>query len=146
MKKKILIVEDNNDFREILHRFITKLGYHTIKARNSKEAIECAEAEQPDLIFMDVALPEVDGIKTTAMLRQNPKTAHIPVVALTAWMSALWQEKAEKVGITTYLIKPISSQTLKETIEEYTNGSLGTDRSPRNSSPHHERPRPIKLN
>ena len=54
----------------------------------------------------------------------NLKTAHIPVVALTAWMSALWQEKTEKMGITTYFIKPISSQTLKETIEEYTNGSL----------------------
>jgi ActR/RegA family two-component response regulator len=49
--KKILIVEDDSDFREILHRFITKLGHHAIKARNSKEAIECAEAEQPDLIF-----------------------------------------------------------------------------------------------
>ena len=124
MKKKILIVEDNIDFREILNLLITKLGYHTIKAQNSNEAIILAEAEEPDLIFMDVALPEVDGIKTTAMLKQNPKTSHIPVVALTAWMSALWQEKAAKVGITTYLIKPISSQTLKETIEEYTNGSL----------------------
>jgi CheY-like chemotaxis protein len=62
-------------------------------------------------------------MKTTAMLRQNPKTAHIPVIALTAWISALWQEKAGRVGITTYLIKPISPQVLKETIEEYTKGS-----------------------
>src|SRR5438128_8677529 len=124
MKKKILIVEDNKDSSEILRLFITKIGHHAIKAKNSKEGITLAEAEQPDLIFMDVALPEVDGIKTTAMLRQNPKTFHIPVVALTAWMSELWQEKAEKVGITTYLIKPISPQLLKETIEEYTKGSL----------------------
>ena len=85
--KKILIVEDDSDFREILHRFITKLGHHAIKARNSKEAIECAEAEQPDLIFMDLDLPYADGIKTTAILRQNPKTSHIPVVAITAWMA-----------------------------------------------------------
>jgi two-component system, cell cycle response regulator DivK len=122
--KKILIVEDDSDFREILHRFITKLGHHAIKARNSKEAIECAEAEQPDLIFMDLDLPDADGIKTTAMLKQNPKTSHIPVIALTAWMSALWEEKALKVGITTYLIKPVSFQMLKETIEENTNESL----------------------
>ena len=73
---------------------------------------------------MDLDLPDVDGVKTTAMLRQNPKTSHIPVVALTAWISALWQEKAERVGIVTYLIKPISPQVLKETIEEYTKGSL----------------------
>jgi CheY-like chemotaxis protein len=118
--KKILIVEDHNDFREFLNLFITKLGYHAIGARNSKEAIECAEAEQPDLIFMDMELPDVDGVKTTTILRQNPKTSHIPVVALTAWISALWQEKAERVGIVTYLIKPISPQVLKETIEEYT--------------------------
>jgi CheY-like chemotaxis protein len=118
--KKILIVEDHNDFREFLNLFITKLGYHAIKARNSKEAIECAEAEQPDLIFMDMKLPDVDGVKTTTILRQNPKTSHIPVVAITAWISALWQEKAESVGIVTYLIKPISPQVLKETIEEYT--------------------------
>jgi CheY-like chemotaxis protein len=122
--KKILIVEDHNDFREFLNLFITKLRYYAIKARNSKEAIECAEAEQPDLIFMDLELPDVDGVKTTAMLRQNPKTSHIPVVAITASISALWQEKAERVGIVTYLIKPISPQVLKETIEEYTKRSL----------------------
>jgi two-component system cell cycle response regulator DivK len=124
VKKKILIVEDNKDSSEIIGLFITKIGHHPIKARNSNEAIILAEAEEPDLIFMDMELPDIDGVKTTAMLRQNPKTSHIPVVALTAWMSALWQEKAAKVGIATYLIKPISPQVLKETIEEYTRGSL----------------------
>ena len=122
--KKILIVEDNPDSCEILSLFITKIGHHPIKAKNSKEAITIAEAEEPDLIFMDLDLPDADGIKTTTILRQNPKTSHIPVIALTAWISALWQEKAEKVGIVTYLVKPISPQVLKETIEEYTNGSL----------------------
>jgi len=122
--KKILIVEDNKDSSEIIRLFITKIGHHPIKAKNSKEAITLAEAEKPDLIFMDMELPDVDGVKTTAILRQNPKTSHIPVVAITAWISALWQEKAEKVGIVTYLIKPISPQVLKETIEEYTRSSL----------------------
>ena len=124
MKKKILIVEDNSDSREIMNLFITKMGYQAIAAKNSDEAIAFAEAEGPDLIFMDMQLPDVDGVKTTAMLKQNPNTAQIPVVALTAWMSALWEEKALKVGIATYLLKPTSPQTLKETIEEYTNRSL----------------------
>ena len=124
MQKKILIVEDNNDSREIMNLFITKLGYQAIKAKNSNEAIAFAETEAPDLIFMDMELPDLDGVKTTAILKQNPKTSHIPVVALTAWMSELWEEKASKVGITTYLLKPISPQTLKQTIEEYTNESL----------------------
>jgi CheY-like chemotaxis protein len=83
-----------------------------------------ADTERPDLIFMDMALPDADGAETTAILKKNPKTSHIPVVALTAWMSALWEEKASKVGITTYLIKPVSPQILKEIIEEHTSGSL----------------------
>jgi two-component system cell cycle response regulator DivK len=124
MKKKILIVEDNNDSREIMALFITKMGYQPIKAKNSNEAIALAAAEGPDLIFMDMELPDVDGVKTTTILRQNPKTSHIPVVALTAWISELWQEKASQVGITTYLIKPVAPQTLKQTIEEYTKRSL----------------------
>src|SRR5262245_45878873 len=123
MKKKILIVEDNNDSLEILNLFITSMGHQAIKAKNSNEAMAFAEAEGPDLIFMDMQLPDVDGVKTTAMLKQNPKTSHIPVVALTGWMSALLEEKASKVGIATYLIKPVSPQILKETIEEYTSRS-----------------------
>jgi two-component system cell cycle response regulator DivK len=122
MRKKILIVEDHNDSREIMNLFITKMGHETIAAKKSDEAIAFAEAEKPDLIFMDMQLPHVDGVKTTAILKQNPKTAHIPVVALTAWMSALWEEKALKVGIATYLLKPTSPQTLKKIIDEYTNG------------------------
>jgi len=122
VKKNILIVEDNNDSLEILGLCVTKFGYEAIKARNSEEAITYAEAERPDLIFMDMDLPDVDGVKTTAILKKNPKTSHIPVVAVTAWISALWEEKALKVGIATYLIKPLSPQTLKETIEEYTQG------------------------
>jgi CheY-like chemotaxis protein len=125
MKKKILIVEDNKDSLEILGLRITAIGYQVIKAKNSKEAVTYAEAEGPDLIFMDLDLPDADGIKTTAILKKNPKTSHIPVVAVTAWMSALSEEKAGKVGILTYLIKPVSPQTLKETIEEYTKRPSG---------------------
>jgi len=124
LKKTILIVEDHDDCREILGLLLTKIGYQVIKAQNSKDAVACAEADEPALIFMDMELPDVDGIKTSAMLKQNPKTSHIPIVALTAWMSVLWREKASKVGIKTYLLKPVSSQTLRETIEEFTNESL----------------------
>jgi CheY-like chemotaxis protein len=138
LKKKILIVEDNKDSLEILGLRVTAIGYQVIKARNSKEAITYAEAERPDLIFMDLDLPDVDGIKATAALKQNPKTSRIPVVALTAWMSELWREKASKVGIVSYMVKPVSPQTLKQTIEKFTNGSLSPadDRSLEFSSPY----------
>ena len=120
MTKKILIVEDNNDSLEILSLFITKIGHQVIKACNSEEAITYAEAEAPDLIFMDMNLPDVDGVKTTAKLKQNPKTSRIPVVALTAWISELWREKALKVGIVDYQLKPVSPQVLRQTIEKFT--------------------------
>ena len=124
MTKKILIVEDSKDSLEILGLRVKTFGYEAIKAHNSKEAIACAEAERPDLILMDMDLPDVDGVKTTAILKQNPKTSHIPVVALTAWLSELWREKALKVGIVSYLLKPVSPQTLRQTIEQFTNRSL----------------------
>jgi two-component system, cell cycle response regulator DivK len=124
MKKKILIVEDHHDCREILSLLLTRIGYHAITAKNSKDAVAYAEAEEPALIFMDMELPDLDGVKTSALLKQNPKTSHIPIVALTAWMSELWREKASKAGIETYLLKPVSSQTLKETVEQLTHESL----------------------
>lgn len=124
LKKKILIVEDHNDCREILGLLLTRIGYHVIKAQNSKDAIACAEAEEPALIFMDLQMPGVDGIRTSAMLKQNPKTSHIPIVALTASISEQWREKASKAGIKTYLLKPVSSQMLKEAIEEFATESL----------------------
>src|SRR5574341_727293 len=108
MKKKILIVEDNNDSRAILVLMLTNMGYQAIEAQNSKEAIKCAEAEQPALIFMDMGLPDCNGINTSAILKKNRKTSHIPIVALTAWMSDLWREKASRLGIETYLLKPAS--------------------------------------
>ena len=123
VKKKILVVEDHHDCREILALLLTKFGYHVIKARNSKDAITRAETENPSLIFMDMELPDLDGVKTSAILKRNPKTSHIPIVALTAWMSDLWRERASKVGIRTYLLKPVSSQMLKETIEAFTDES-----------------------
>ena len=84
----------------------------------------CAEAEGPDLIFMDLDLPDVDGVKTTAILKQNPKTACIPIVALSAWVSEVWREKALKVGILDYLLKPVSPHVLKQTIEKFTKKSF----------------------
>jgi CheY-like chemotaxis protein len=107
VKKKILIVEDNKDSLEILGLRVTTIGFQAIKAHNSKEAIMYAEAEEPDLIFMDLDLPDR---KTTAILKRNPKISQISVVALTAWIAELWQEKALRVGIVSYLLKPVSPQ------------------------------------
>ncbi len=120
---KILIVDHNNDTLEVLSLRVTKLGYEAIKAHSSKEAIAYAEAEPPDLIFIDMDLPDVDGAKTTTVIKRNPKTSHIPVVAVTAWMPELWRDKALKAGIVDYLLKPVEPQKLKQTIEQFANRS-----------------------
>ena len=127
VKKKILIVEDNKDSLEILTLFIGRIGCQAVRAKNSKEAIALAEIEQPDLIFMDMELPDADGIKTAKILKQDPRTSKIPIVALTAWISDLWREKASRAGIVDYLIKPVAPQTLKETIELHTKGRIVRD-------------------
>jgi two-component system sensor histidine kinase BarA len=78
---------------------------------------------------MDMGLPDVDGVKTTAILKQNPKTAGIPVVALTAWVSEIWREKALRVGIIDYQLKPVSPHVLKQTIENFTKRGPADNRS-----------------
>jgi CheY-like chemotaxis protein len=62
---------------------------------------------------MNMGLPDCDGINTSAILKQNRKTSHIPIVALTAWMSELWREKASRLGIETYLLKPVSTSDVR---------------------------------
>jgi CheY-like chemotaxis protein len=120
MQQKILIVEDNPDSREILTLLLQRMGCLVIEAHNSKEAIARATAEQPSLIFMDLGLPDQDGIKTTAALKRNTATAHIPVIALTAWFDELWEQKAVDAGAVQYLTKPALPVMLKAAIERFT--------------------------
>ncbi|HZA52766.1 MAG TPA: response regulator [Candidatus Udaeobacter sp.] len=80
MKRKILIVEDNDDCRELLAMCIKRLGYEVCEAVTGIEAIEQASAMHPDLIMMDLNLPEMSGAKATALLKANPGTTDIPVI------------------------------------------------------------------
>jgi two-component system cell cycle response regulator DivK len=120
MKQKILVVEDNPDSREILSLILQKMGHVVIEAHDSKEAIASATAEYPDLILMDLGLPDMDGVKTTAALKKNPATARIPVVAVSAWFKELWEQKAIDAGIAEFLTKPTSPATLTEVIGRFT--------------------------
>jgi CheY-like chemotaxis protein len=125
MQQKILIVEDNADSRELLALLLQRMGCLVIEAHNSKEAIARATAEQPNLIFMDLGLPDLDGIKTTAALKRSPETGHIPVVALTAWFDELWEQKALDAGAVQYLTKPALPVMLKAVIERFTGQRSG---------------------
>jgi two-component system cell cycle response regulator DivK len=121
MRKKILVVEDRDDARTILVTLLRRFcGYETIEAANGTEAIAKAVAEKPDLILMDLDLPDISGIEAAKAVKENPDTAHIPIVAQTAWSYRQWKEKVLRVGIVGYLEKPVSMELMKETIERFT--------------------------
>lgn len=119
MPGKILIVEDHPDSRDILAIQLRLMSYEVIEAVDGQEGIEKAQAENPNLIIMDLGLPGIDGIEATVRLKQNPKTAHIPVIALTAWQEQDYKDKALQAGMAGFLSKPTPPRILKDTIESF---------------------------
>ncbi len=119
MKKKILIVEDNLDLTYILLRVVENAGYDPILAVNGKEAVEIADSQIPDLILMDIMMPEMNGFEATRLIRDNPKTRCIPIIAVTAMSSAKDREECLKCGCSDYLSKPFIPSQLAATIEKH---------------------------
>jgi CheY-like chemotaxis protein len=122
MPGKILIVEDHPDSRDILAIQLRLMSYEVIEAVDGKEGIEKAQAENPNLIIMDLGLPGINGIETTVKLKQNSKTAHIPVIALTAWQEQDYKDKALQAGMAGFLSKPTPPRILKDVIEDLLQG------------------------
>ena len=120
MAKRILVVEDVEDSRAILVIILQRYcGYETIEAAMGMEAIEKAIAEKPDLIVMDLGLPDITGVDAAKTLKANPSTAHIPIIAHTAWSPVEWQEAAFNAGMVRYLQKPVPKELMRETIAEF---------------------------
>jgi CheY-like chemotaxis protein len=120
VSKRILVVEDRDDSRTILVSLLNRFcGYDTIEAANGAEAIEKAEFEKPDLILMDLDLPDISGIDAAKAVKENPNTAHIPIVAQSAWSSRQWKGKVLQIGMVDYLEKPVSMELMKATIERF---------------------------
>jgi CheY-like chemotaxis protein len=120
MAKRILVVEDGGDLRAVVVAVLTRVGgYETIEAANGREALEKAVSEKPDLILMDVGLPDISGIDAARAVKSNPRTAHIPIVAQTGWGSSRWKAAALAAGMVAYLQKPASMELIISTIEEF---------------------------
>lgn len=103
----MLLVEDNEDNRTIYSTVLRYLGYQVIEAVDGLEAIALARSERPDIVLMDISIPGIDGWEATRVLREDPATRGIPIVALTAHALADDRERAAKAGFTSYLAKPI---------------------------------------
>ena len=116
MTQKILIVEDNSDLLQLLAFYLSNAGYEISQARNLTQGISKALAERPDLIITDLNLPDMNAVDATLILKQDPATASIPIVVLTAMAVGDWKTKALKAGAAKYLIKPVSLPELTEVI------------------------------
>jgi two-component system cell cycle response regulator DivK len=120
MPKKVLIVEDNRYLREILASILHSSGYVIVEAATGLQGIEIALAEQPTLILLDLDLPDITGIETARVLKENPLTTDIPIIACSAMSGSEWRDVALRAGIVDYLQKPISLAIIKAKIEQYT--------------------------
>jgi CheY-like chemotaxis protein len=114
---KILLVEDNEMNRDMLSRRLKRHGYSVITAHDGEQGYAMACSEMPDLILMDIGLPEMDGWEVTRLLKANPDTRHIPVIALTAHAMLSDRDKAFEAGCDDYDTKPIEFARLHDKIE-----------------------------
>jgi CheY-like chemotaxis protein len=118
-RKRILVVEDNEMNLELVTDILESEGYEVIQAGNGNDALELANSRRPDLILMDIQLPEMDGLEVTRLLKGNEGTRHIKVVALTAHAMRGDEEKARKAGCSGYIPKPINTREFPGVIRGY---------------------------
>jgi CheY-like chemotaxis protein len=118
-RKKILIVEDNNDARDLLVTVINHFGYDAIEADSGREAIGKTFEMQPDLILMDICLPEILGDKIIARLKANPATRDVPVIVTTALLEGTARNHALHAGAAEILEKPFSITTIREVLDRH---------------------------
>ena len=115
----LLLVEDNEDNRIIYSTVLRHLGYSVVEAVDGVQAIALARSVLPDLILMDISIPEVDGWEATKILRKDPATRHIPIIALTAHALADDREKAQQIGFSAYLAKPIEPRAVVAEVQKW---------------------------
>ena len=126
--KTVLLVEDNEDNRTIYSTVLRHLGYQVIEAVDGLQAVALARSELPDLILMDISLPGMDGWEATRVLREDPSTRAIPIVALTAHALADDRKRAMEVGFDSYLAKPVEPNAVIAEVRRLIGSAGGTRR------------------
>lgn len=119
MAKTVLIVEDSELNMRLFNDLLEAFGYRTVKTRDGRRAIPMAREHRPDLIIMDIQLPEISGLDLTEQLKRDPELKSIPVVAVTAFAMRGDEQKILAAGCDGYLSKPISVATFLETVRRF---------------------------
>jgi CheY-like chemotaxis protein len=123
MNAKILLVEDNENNRYLATFLLEREGFRVITAVNGKQVLELARREQPDLIVLDIQMPEMDGYETAARLRSEPQFAHIPIVGVSSFAMTGDRERAIQAGFTGYVEKPINPDTFGRRVADFLRAS-----------------------
>lgn len=117
--KTVLIVEDNELNMKLFNDLLEAFGYQTVKTRDGRKAVDLAREHKPDLIIMDIQLPEISGLKVTQLLKDDKDLAAIPVVAVTAFAMRGDEQRIRAGGCEAYLSKPISVSSFMETVRRF---------------------------
>lgn len=113
----VLVVEDDDDSRYVMRLELEQLGYLVSEADNGTKAVEIAIREHPDIILMDLTLPEMDGLEATSRIRADENMRDVPIIAVTAHSESDWREEAKASGFNAYVTKPIDGGWLSELIK-----------------------------
>jgi len=119
MRKKVLIVEDNDLNMKLFNDLLVAHGYGTLQTRDGIEALALARQHHPDLILMDIQLPEVSGLQVTQWIKKDDDLRAIPVIAVTAFAMKGDEEKIRDGGCEAYIAKPISVASFLSTVERF---------------------------
>jgi two-component system cell cycle response regulator DivK len=119
MAKTVLIVEDNELNMKLFHDLLEAGGYKVVETRNGLEAMELARRHKPDLILMDIQLPEISGLDVTRWIKEDAELKSIPVIAVTAFAMKGDEERIRQGGCEAYMSKPISVGKFLETVRTY---------------------------
>ena len=122
MSAKILLAEDNATNRYLVTYLLEAAGFTVVQARNGQEALRLARAETPDLVLMDLQMPEIDGYEAAQRMHAEPQFAGIPIVALTSYAMVRDRTKALEFGFAGYIEKPIRTETFVSEISRFLPG------------------------
>ena len=119
LDKTVLVVEDNDLNMRLFHDVLEMRGYNILQAKDGMEGWRMAREHRPDLIIMDIQLPDVSGLEVTKWLKDDETLKSIPVIAITAFAMAGDEDKILKGGCDAYIVKPISISSFLQTVERF---------------------------
>ncbi|HEY0968446.1 MAG TPA: response regulator [Opitutaceae bacterium] len=117
MPLTVLSVDDERDVTDLVHFHLKRAGFNVLTAANGRQALSLIESRRPDLVLLDLMLPDIDGFGVCEILRRQPETATVPIIIVTAWSTSDARHLGLEMGALDYLTKPFSPKELVERVQ-----------------------------